>query len=104
VRVGPAAALDVAVIEAERPVWTAGAAPGPFDAVVQVRAHGGLAPAVDRQHQEYCRGRQRTQDRLRLTRLGHLAFPLRWPGPTLMASFPQRLRLAALSACQRAAA
>jgi tRNA-specific 2-thiouridylase len=46
VRVGPAAALDVGVIEAERPVWTSGAAPAaPFDAVVQVRAHGGLAKA-----------------------------------------------------------
>jgi tRNA-specific 2-thiouridylase len=45
VRVGPASALDVRVIEAERPVWTAGREPGPFDAVVQVRAHGGLAPA-----------------------------------------------------------
>ncbi len=45
VRVGPAAALEVGVIEAERPVWTAGRASGPFDAVVQVRAHGGLAPA-----------------------------------------------------------
>ena len=45
VRVGPATALDVRTIDAERPVWTSGAAPGPFDAVVQVRAHGGLAPA-----------------------------------------------------------
>jgi tRNA-specific 2-thiouridylase len=45
VRVGPASALDVDVIEAERPVWTSGVAPGPFDAVVQVRAHGGLAQA-----------------------------------------------------------
>jgi tRNA-uridine 2-sulfurtransferase len=45
VRVGPASALDVRVIEAERPVWTAGRAPGSFEAVVQVRAHGGLAPA-----------------------------------------------------------
>jgi tRNA-specific 2-thiouridylase len=26
-------------------VWTGGHQPGPFDAVVQVRAHGGLAPA-----------------------------------------------------------
>ena len=26
-------------------MWTSGTAPGPFDAVVQVRAHGGLAPA-----------------------------------------------------------
>ncbi len=45
VRVGPAAALDVGVIEAERPIWAAAPPPGPFDAVVQVRAHGGLAPA-----------------------------------------------------------
>ena len=45
VRVGPAAALDVRTIDAERPVWTSGVAPGPFDAVVQVRAHGGLAQA-----------------------------------------------------------
>jgi tRNA-specific 2-thiouridylase len=45
VRVGPASALDVRVIEAERPVWTAGVTPEAFDAVVQVRAHGGLAPA-----------------------------------------------------------
>jgi tRNA-specific 2-thiouridylase len=47
VRVGPAAALDVDVIEGERPVWTAGEPPGErFACVVQVRAHGGLAPAV----------------------------------------------------------
>ena len=45
VRVGPAAALDVHAIQAERPVWTTGATPGPFDATVQVRAHGGLATA-----------------------------------------------------------
>ncbi len=45
VRVGPAAALDVTVIDGERPVWTGGARPAPFDATVQVRAHGGLAPA-----------------------------------------------------------
>jgi tRNA-uridine 2-sulfurtransferase len=45
VRVGPAAALDVRVVEAERPVWTTGATSDPFDAVVQVRAHGGLAAA-----------------------------------------------------------
>ncbi|MHA6627584.1 tRNA 2-thiouridine(34) synthase MnmA [Pseudonocardia sichuanensis] len=47
VRVGPAAALDVRTIEAGRPVWSAGAAPGArFDCVAQVRAHGGTAPAV----------------------------------------------------------
>ena len=45
VRVGPAAALDVRVVEAERQIWTTGATPDPFDAVVQVRAHGGLAAA-----------------------------------------------------------
>ena len=47
VRVGGAARLDVRVIEAERPVWTSGAAPrGPVECVAQVRAHGGTAPAV----------------------------------------------------------
>jgi tRNA-specific 2-thiouridylase len=47
VRVGPAEALDVSVIDARRPVWSAGAAPdGPFTCTVQVRAHGGLAPAT----------------------------------------------------------
>ena len=37
--------MNALVIDGERPVWTAGTAPRPFDAVVQVRAHGGLAPA-----------------------------------------------------------
>jgi tRNA-uridine 2-sulfurtransferase len=47
VRVGPAAALDVRTIEAERPVWTAGHGPsGRSPCVAQVRAHGGLATAV----------------------------------------------------------
>ncbi|MDN5858925.1 MAG: tRNA 2-thiouridine(34) synthase MnmA [Pseudonocardia sp.] len=47
VRVGPAAALQVRTIEAAAPVWAAGAAPGrSFDCTVQVRAHGGLAPAA----------------------------------------------------------
>jgi tRNA-specific 2-thiouridylase len=47
VRVGPAEALDVSVIDARRPVWSAGAAPdGPFTCTVQVRAHGGVAPAT----------------------------------------------------------
>jgi len=47
VRVGPAEQLKVASIRAERAVWTAGTAPvGPIECVVQVRAHGGLAPAV----------------------------------------------------------
>ncbi|HZG90557.1 MAG TPA: tRNA 2-thiouridine(34) synthase MnmA [Pseudonocardia sp.] len=46
VRVGPAAALDVRTISAERPVWAAGDPPGErFACVAQVRAHGGQAPA-----------------------------------------------------------
>jgi tRNA-specific 2-thiouridylase len=47
VRVGPATALDVRSIAGVAPVWAAGAAPGEaFECIVQVRAHGGLAPAV----------------------------------------------------------
>ncbi|MER7435814.1 tRNA 2-thiouridine(34) synthase MnmA [Pseudonocardia alni] len=47
VRVGPEAALDVTAITARTPVWTSGAAPdAPFGCVVQVRAHGGTAPAT----------------------------------------------------------
>ncbi len=47
VRVGPADALDVRTIEAERPVWSAGRPPADrFPCVAQVRAHGGLAAAV----------------------------------------------------------
>src|SRR5436309_1630696 len=47
VRVGPATALDVRTIDGGVPVWAAGAAPGEsFDCTVQVRAHGGLAPAT----------------------------------------------------------
>jgi tRNA-specific 2-thiouridylase len=47
VRVGPAAALDVRTVEAQRPVWATGAAPGErFACVAQVRAHGGLAAAT----------------------------------------------------------
>lgn len=46
VRVGPAEALDVTWIEAADAVWTSGTDPGPVDCVVQVRAHGGLAPAL----------------------------------------------------------
>ena len=47
VRVGPATALDVRSIDGVAPVWAAGAAPGEsFECIVQVRAHGGLAPAV----------------------------------------------------------
>ncbi len=49
VRVGPATALDVRSIDGVAPVWAAGAAPGEsFDCMVQVRAHGGLAPAAVR--------------------------------------------------------
>ena len=47
VTVGPADALDVRTIEAGRPVWSAGVAPGPrFECMAQVRAHGGVAAAV----------------------------------------------------------
>ncbi|MCO1660233.1 tRNA 2-thiouridine(34) synthase MnmA [Pseudonocardia humida] len=47
VRVGPASALDVRTVEARRPVWSAGEAPGDrFACVAQVRAHGGLAAAT----------------------------------------------------------
>ena len=47
VRVGPAAALDVHAIDAVAAVWSSGAVPAePFRCTVQVRAHGGLAPAV----------------------------------------------------------
>jgi tRNA-uridine 2-sulfurtransferase len=44
--VGSAAHLDVTVIEAENPVWAAGAPHGPLECVAQVRAHGGCAGAV----------------------------------------------------------
>ena len=47
VRVGPAEALDVRVVEARDAVWTLGEAPeGAVECVAQVRAHGGLAPAT----------------------------------------------------------
>jgi tRNA-specific 2-thiouridylase len=47
VRVGPAAALDVHGIDAAAAVWSSGTAPdGPVECTAQVRAHGGLAPAV----------------------------------------------------------
>jgi tRNA-specific 2-thiouridylase len=46
VRVGSAEHLDVAVIEAENPVWAAGAPHGPLECIAQVRAHGGCAGAV----------------------------------------------------------
>ncbi|BBY48508.1 tRNA-specific 2-thiouridylase MnmA [Mycolicibacterium arabiense] len=47
VRVGDVADLDVDVLTGERPVFTSGRAfDGPVECEVQVRAHGGLAPAV----------------------------------------------------------
>lgn len=47
VRVGSAEELRVWTVRADRAVWTSGRAPsGPVECVVQVRAHGGLAPAV----------------------------------------------------------
>ncbi|MGH3913278.1 MAG: tRNA 2-thiouridine(34) synthase MnmA [Pseudonocardiaceae bacterium] len=46
VRVGSAQRLEVGVIEAHSPVWTAGAPPAPVECVAQVRAHGGCAGAV----------------------------------------------------------
>ncbi|MFC3961265.1 tRNA 2-thiouridine(34) synthase MnmA [Nocardia jiangsuensis] len=47
VRVGSAEELQVWTVRAERAIWTSGAAPDrAIDCVVQVRAHGGTAPAV----------------------------------------------------------
>ncbi|WP_280395292.1 tRNA 2-thiouridine(34) synthase MnmA [Nocardia brasiliensis] len=47
VRVGSAEDLQVWTVEAERAIWTSGAAPeGPIECVAQVRAHGGTAPAI----------------------------------------------------------
>jgi tRNA-specific 2-thiouridylase len=47
VHVGDAAELDVWTLTGERPVFTSGTAPsGPVECEVQVRAHGGIAPAV----------------------------------------------------------
>jgi tRNA-uridine 2-sulfurtransferase len=47
VRVGTAEALEVRTIDARGAVWSAGTAPdGPVTGTVQVRAHGGLAPAT----------------------------------------------------------
>ncbi|WFN91790.1 tRNA 2-thiouridine(34) synthase MnmA [Gordonia sihwensis] len=47
VTVGAAADLEVTAITAGKAVWTSGRTPdGPVECVVQVRAHGGLAPAV----------------------------------------------------------
>ncbi|MGI9123912.1 MAG: tRNA 2-thiouridine(34) synthase MnmA, partial [Mycobacterium sp.] len=47
VRVGTAGDLDVWSLTGRAPVFTSGAAPaGPIEGEVQVRAHGGIAPAV----------------------------------------------------------
>jgi len=46
VRVGPAERLTVRAITAERPQWTVAAPAGPVECDAQVRAHGGVAPAV----------------------------------------------------------
>jgi tRNA-uridine 2-sulfurtransferase len=47
VTVGPAEALDVTGVEAERPVWTGCRPPaGPVDCLVQLRAHGDPYPAT----------------------------------------------------------
>jgi tRNA-specific 2-thiouridylase len=47
VRVGPASALDVRTVEAERPVWAAGDPPDRrFGCEAQVRAHGGRVGAT----------------------------------------------------------
>ncbi|MCF7550308.1 tRNA 2-thiouridine(34) synthase MnmA [Pseudonocardia sp. WMMC193] len=45
VTVGPGTALEVSTFAARSPVWCAGAPDGPFACTVQVRAHGGTAPA-----------------------------------------------------------
>lgn len=47
VKVGPAERLAVRRIHADRPVWPSGRPlDGPTECVIQVRAHGGTAPAV----------------------------------------------------------
>jgi tRNA-uridine 2-sulfurtransferase len=47
VTVGPGALLDVALVTADRPVWTAGGPPAPvFDCLAQLRAHGAPLPAT----------------------------------------------------------
>ncbi|MFI5779297.1 tRNA 2-thiouridine(34) synthase MnmA [Nocardia sp. NPDC051570] len=47
VHVGPAEDLDVWTVLADRAIWTSGVAPsGPLECIVQVRAHGGTAPAI----------------------------------------------------------
>jgi tRNA-uridine 2-sulfurtransferase len=46
VRVGPAEALDVVALTGTDPVWPGPRPAGPVECVVQVRAHGGCAPAT----------------------------------------------------------
>ncbi len=46
VTVGPARALDVLALEADRPVWTGQELPLPLACGVQLRAHGTVHPAV----------------------------------------------------------
>ena len=46
VTVGPAQALDVLALEAQRPVWTGRELPLPLGCEVQLRAHGAVYPAV----------------------------------------------------------
>jgi tRNA-specific 2-thiouridylase len=47
VTVGPAEALEVSTVDADRPVWIAGSAPTtPVECETQLRAHGGTVPAV----------------------------------------------------------
>jgi tRNA-specific 2-thiouridylase len=47
VTVGPADALEISTVEAERPVWTGGPPPsGPLECEVQLRAHGEPISAV----------------------------------------------------------
>jgi tRNA-specific 2-thiouridylase len=48
VTVGPAAALDVHQVRAERPLWTAGERTLPLACTVQLRAHGAVHDAVVR--------------------------------------------------------
>ncbi|MFV2100498.1 tRNA 2-thiouridine(34) synthase MnmA [Micromonospora sp. LOL_024] len=47
VTVGPAEALEVSTVRADRPVWTGGPRPdGPIECEVQLRAHGVVVPAA----------------------------------------------------------
>lgn len=47
VTVGPAEALEVSRVRAERPVWTGGPRPdAPLECEVQLRAHGDVVPAT----------------------------------------------------------